>query len=207
MLMEILLLVSALCVDEFVASIAYGSDRIRIPWKEVVLINSICSLCLGLALAFGGVLNNLIPEHLTKAVCVLSLLLLGIIKLLDYSIKQYINHHCGVRKDIRFTFSKLCFIVSIYGNPTCADQDHSKELSVREAAFLALAMSIDSLVAGTLAALMQIGIWKTAAAAFLVGILSMYGGQLLGKKIAAQSRRDLSWMSGALFLILAISKV
>lgn len=206
-MLEILLLVSALCVDEFVASIAYGSDRIRIPWREVAMINGICSLCLGVALAFGSVLNTLIPQHLTRGICFFSLLLLGAVKLLDYSIKQYINRHCDVRKDIRFSFSKLCFIVSIYGNPTCADQDHSKELSPREALFLALAMSIDSLVAGTLAALMEIGIGRTMAAAFGVGVLSMYGGQAFGRKIASRCRWDLSWMSGALFLVLAFTKL
>lgn len=205
--MEIFLLVLALCVDEFVASIAYGSNKIQISWKEIVLINGICSLCLCAALAFGGILDTLIPRHLTKGICVVSLMILGIVKLLDYSMKQYINRHCGIQRDIRFSFSRLCFIIRIYGNPVCADRDHSKKLSVKEAVFFALAMSIDSLIAGTLAALMQIGIWKTAAAAFGVGVLAIYAGQLLGRKIASWSEKDLSWMSGLLFLILAVTKI
>ncbi len=205
--MEIFLLVLALCVDEFVASIAYGSNQIRISFKRIALVNGICSLCLCGALAFGGILNTWIPEHLTKTVCIVSLMLLGIVKLLDYSIKQYINRHCGVHRDIHFSFSSLCFIIRIYGNPVCADQDHSKELSAKEAVFFALAMSIDSLVAGTLAALMQVGIGRTVAAAFVVGVLSMYGGQILGRKIASWSKRDLSWMSGFFFLVLAITKM
>lgn len=205
--MEIFLFVLALCVDEFVASIAYGSNKIQISWKEIVLINGICSLCLCAALAFGGILDALIPRHLTKGICVVSLMILGIVKLLDYSMKQYINRHCGMQRDIRFSFSRLCFIIRIYGNPVCADRDHSKELSVKEAVFFALAMSIDSLIAGTLAALMQIGIWEAAAAAFGVGVLAMYAGQLLGRKIASWSEKDLSWMSGLLFLILAVTKI
>ena len=205
--MEIFLLVLALCVDGFVASIAYGSNQIHIAFKRIALINGICSLCLCGALAFGGILNTWIPEHLAKTVCTVSLLLLGIIKLLDYSIKQYINGHCGVHRDIRFSFSSLSFIIQIYGNPVCADQDQSKELSAKEAVFFALAMSMDSLVAVTLAAFMRIGIGRTAAAAFTVGVLSMYGGQLLGRKLASWGKRDLSWMSGLFFLVLAVTKM
>lgn len=206
-MLEIFLLVIALCVDEFVASIAYGTDRIQIRFKEAAFMNLICALCLGLALGLGTILHALVPESLTKAICFVSLLMLGLVKLLDYSIKKYINRHCNVRKDISFSFSKLKFIVSIYGDPTSADQDHSKILSAKEAVFLALAMSIDSLIAGTLAAFMQVEIWKTVLAAFCVGILAMYAGQMSGRKLASLCKWDLSWMSGVLFLVLAFTKV
>lgn len=206
-MLEIFLLVIALCVDTFVASIAYGTDRIQIRFREIALMNAVCSLFLGLALGFGTVLRVLIPETLTKAVCFVSLLVLGMVKLLDYSIKKYINHHCDVHKDIHFSFSRLRFIISIYGDPVCADQDHSKTLSPKEAVFLAMAMSIDSLIAGTLAAFMEVNIWQTMAAAFVIGVAAIYAGQLLGRKIASRCKWDLSWMSGVLFLVLAFTKV
>ena len=136
-MLQILVLCLALCMDEFVASIAYGAGGISINWKETGVMNGICSACLGAALCFGTVLQAIVPEDLTKAVCFTSLFILGAIRLADSLIKNYINHNCEVHKDIHFSFSQLKFIISIYGNPTAADSDHSHTLSMRETVFLA----------------------------------------------------------------------
>ena len=45
-MLQILVLCLALCMDEFVASIAYGADGISINWKETGVMNGICSACL-----------------------------------------------------------------------------------------------------------------------------------------------------------------
>lgn len=206
-MLQILILVLALCMDTFVASIAYGANKIDIAWKKVFFMNGICSGCLGLALGVGGIIESLVPETFTKAVCCTSLLLLGLVKLSDFLIKKYINSHCALRKNISFSFSGLQVIVSIYGDPMAADWDRSQSLSWKESAFLAFAMSIDSLVAGTLAAFMKVPLGMTVAAAFVMGVTVMYGGMYLGKRLAAKCGCDLSWISGCLFIALALSKM
>ena len=206
-MLQILVLCLALCMDEFVASIAYGAGGISINWKETGVMNGICSACLGAALCFGTVLQAIVPEDLTKAVCFTSLFILGAIRLADSLFKNYINHNCEVHKDIHFSFSQLKFIISIYGNPTAADSDHSHTLSMRETVFLAFAMSIDSLVAGTFAAFLQLNILLTMLVAFLVGVGAMYAGQLFGRKIASRLNLNLSWLSGVMFILLAFSKL
>ena len=206
-MLQILVLCLALCMDEFVASIAYGAGGISINWKENGCLNGICSACLGAALCFGTVLQAMVPEELTKAVCFTSLFILGAIRLADSLIKNYINHHCEVRKDIHFSFSQLKFIISIYGNPTAADSDHSHTLSMRETVFLAFAMSIDSLVAGTFAAFLRLNILLTMLSVFLIGMCAMSVGQMFGRKVVSRLRWDLAWLSGVLFIILAFSKL
>lgn len=204
---EILILVLALSLDTFVASIAYGANKVNVSWRKIFFMNGICAGCLGTALCIGGLIDNLVPETLTKAVCCTSLFLLGAIKLLDSLIKRYINTHCQVEKNIHFTISGLQIIVNIYGDPLAADWDQSKSLSWKETAFLAFAMSIDSLVAGTLAAFMRVSIPATAAAAFGVGVAVMYLGMFLGRRLTSRCRCDLSWVSGCLFIFLAVSKI
>lgn len=206
-MLEILLLVTALSMDTFVASLAYGANEMHITWKEVLLINGICAGCLGAALCLGTVIDSFVPETLTKGICFVSLLLLGIVKLLDYGIKKVINSKCGLHKDIRFNVSKLHFIITIYGNPMAADKDASRSLSMKEAVFLAFAMSLDSLIAGTLAAFLKIHILLTIGSDLFMGILMMCLGLFLGGKMAARSNRDLSWLGGVLFLFLAFTKV
>ena len=100
---------------------------------------------------------------------VFSLLFLGCLKLTDSSIRQYLRHHKEVRKDIHFTFSQLRFIINIYSDPMEADADQSHCLSWKEAIFFSLAMSIDSLIAGTMAAFLKISVPLTVAATFAMG--------------------------------------
>ena len=88
-------------------------------------MNGICSACLGAALCFGTALTAVVPENLTKGYMLPpAFSSWSAIRLADSLIKNYINHHYEVRKDIHFSFSQLQFIISIYGNPTAADSDH-----------------------------------------------------------------------------------
>lgn len=203
---HILILVLALCMDTFVASMAYGANKVQISWEKIVSMNVICSGCLGFALIAGGLLDEIIPQGLTRLVCFISLFLLGIIKLLDYSIKKLINRNAVLAKGIAFSFSGLKVIINIYGDPMAADLDHSQSLSWKEIVFLSFAMSIDSLIAGALSAFLKIPVGLTAGTALIMGIAVMYAGLFLGRRLADRFSYDLSWISGVLFLILAFTK-
>lgn len=207
MMRDILILVMALCVDTFVASVAYGAERLRISAMKVFAVNGICSGCLGAALLLGGVINGLVPEELTKGIAFSCLLLLGVVKLMDYLIKRYINNHVNVHKDLTFSVSGLSIIINIYGNPLAADWDHSKSLSWKETVMFSFAMSIDSLLAGTLSGFLMIPPLLTTVTAFVIGIAVMYIGLFLGRQLALLKNWDLSWISGVLFLILAFGKL
>jgi putative sporulation protein YtaF len=204
---EIIILVLALCMDTFVASIAYGANKISISWIKIVAINGICSLCLGIALFAGSFIDRLIPGNVTKGAAFVCLLFLGIVRLMDYAIKKYINSHVSIHKDLTFSISGLSIIINIYGNPMAADWDQSKSLSWKEIVLLSFAMSIDSFVAGTLSGFLQIPVGMTVLVSMIMGIVVMYAGLFLGRKVAAEKNWDLSWLSGVLFMILAFSKL
>ena len=80
-------------------------------------------------------------------------------------------------------------------------------LSMKEAAFFGLAMSIDSLTAGTFAAFLHLPAGFTLAVCFLFGLAALAGGQCLGRRLASRSRRDFSWAGGLLFLALAFGRL
>lgn len=204
---NIFILVLALSTDTFVASIAYGANRVGISWIKVIAANVICSGCLGAALLFGNVIDNFVPETFAKGAGFSCLFFLGVMKLLDYTIKKYINSHVHIHKDLTFSVSGLSIIINIYGNPMAADWDDSKTLSWKETVMFSFAMSIDSLVAGALSGFLMINPGFAALAALLVGIAVMYTGLFLGKRLAALRGWDLSWLSGVLFLFLAFSKL
>lgn len=67
-MIEIFLLVSALCVDEMVASMAYGADGIKLGIRQILLMNLVCSSFLGVSLGAGTLFSGLIQEQTARAV-------------------------------------------------------------------------------------------------------------------------------------------
>lgn len=206
MLLNIFLLVFALCLDTLVASIAYGTNRIRISHGQIALFNGICCMCLGLSLSFGSLLDRTIPEALTKSICFYSLLFLGCMKLVDASLRRYLRCHKNMHKNASFHFSHLRLIIDIYSDPMEADTNQDECLSWKEVVFFSLAMSVDSLVTGMMAAFLKISVFATVLCAFLVGECFTYLGLFLGRKISRHCPRDLSWLGGALLILLAVLK-
>ena len=138
MFLNIFLLVFALCLDTFVASAAYGTNQVHLSAGQIAVINGICSLCLGVSLMFGTLLDSWIPESFTRGICFISLMLLGFLKLADSSIKRYLRRHRQLNKNIRFSFSQLRFIINIYSDPLEADADESHDLTWKEVIFFFL---------------------------------------------------------------------
>lgn len=183
MLLNIFLLVSALCLDTFVASVAYGINQVTLTKAQTAVINGICSLCLCASLLFGTFLDSLIPESFTKEICFFSMLALGCFKLIQSAL-----HPCP------------------YETSENAGDVPALFLSWREVIFFSFAMSLDSLIAGTMAAFLKISVLLTTAAAFLMGELFTYAGLYLGNRISRRFPKDLSWAGGILFIIIAVLK-
>lgn len=153
--LEALLLVVALSLDAFVASFAYGAQRIRIPYSSAAIISVICTAMLAVSLLAGSLLRPFLPQSLTKGLCFAILFLLGLVKLCDSTIKTLIRKHKRMHRQVSFSLFSLKFILDVYADPEKADRDGSRELSPAEAASLAVALSLDGLAVGFGAALMR----------------------------------------------------
>lgn len=206
-LLESVVLALALSMDTFVASFAYGSSRTQIPMKSVQTINAVCCSFLALALLLGTALKQVIPAAATSGICFTVLLLLGLVKLLDSVIKSLIRKYNGFNKEIKFSMLNLKFILNLYANPEDADVDDSKVISPAEAASLAVALSLDGLVVGMGAALGHINGWVVLGCAFVANTLAIVLGCAVGRRVAHAIKFDLSWLSGAFLLVLAVMKL
>ena len=69
---------SALSIDAFAASFAYGSNKIKIPFLSAQIINLICTGILALSLLIGSLVKQLIPAWLTAVLCFALLFILGL---------------------------------------------------------------------------------------------------------------------------------
>ena len=201
------MLVTALTMDAFVASFAYGTHKIKIPFLSVVVINLISSGVLSVSLLLGSTIRPYLPKHLTSWFCFGLLLILGLVKLFDSSIKRAIQKNGGQQREIEFSAFDLNFILKIYADPPKADIDQSYTLTPTEAVSLAVAVSLDGLAVGFGAGLAQLNAVVVLLLSFLTGILAVLLGALMGRKVVERCSLDLSWISGILLIILAVMKL
>ncbi|WP_129723183.1 sporulation membrane protein YtaF [Xylanivirga thermophila] len=206
-MLETLLLVAVLSIDAFVASIAYGTSKIKVPIKSIVIINVVCSAFLGLSLFLGSVIKHFIPENITIIISFFILLFLGIYYLFESIVKSNLRKKSRPSKMVKFRVFDLQFIINIYVDETRADVDNSKYLSSKEAFYLAVALSLDSLAVGFGSSLVDINYIQILILSLVFGMIAVWSGLLLGRTFVEKSRIDLSWLSGVLLIILAILKL
>lgn len=206
-IIEAVMLAVALSTDALVASFAYGSNKIKIPFSSVQVINVACTSILAVSLLLGGVVRQYVPQEMTKVICFCILIVLGIAKLMDSTIKSIIKNHTNLSKQIKFSMFNLNFILLLYANPEQADVDSSKVLSPDEAVSLAIALSLDGLAVGFGAAIGYVNILTVVAASLVFGTVAVILGCYLGNRLAGKTALDLSWLGGVLLIVLAFLKL
>lgn len=205
--METILLVLTLSLDSFVASVAYGSNKIKIPFSSILIINTICSLFLGFSIFFGSQVKKILPENTTLIISFLILMLLGIYYLCEGIFKGYLSGKSDLNSKVKLKLFDIWFIVDIYVDETKADFNHSKNLDAKEAIYLATALSLDSLAVGFGSSLSNINYLNVVFLSLFFGIFSIWGGLLVGKTIMEKSKLNLSWLAGIMLITLAVLKL
>ncbi|MDO5038670.1 sporulation membrane protein YtaF [Clostridium sp.] len=206
--MEILILVFSLVIDSFVASIAYGADKIKIPNLSVIIINVVSCAMLAISLLLGNYLENIMPKFLPKYISFFIFVCLGIYKLFEVFFKKYISNFSKLDKPLTFKLFDFKFALTVYIDETKADFDKSKKISIKESIYLALALSIDSLAVGFGASFLSISPLLLLIACFLLGILAIKLGCYIGSNVLKkQTNTDLSWLSGICLLLIAFLKL
>ncbi len=200
-------LAAALSLDAFVACFAYGSEKIRIPFLSAQVISCVCTGIIGISLLAGTLARGWISQGLTTFLCFFLLFLLGLSKLLDSFTKAFFRRHSEFNREVRFRMLNLRFVLSLYADPQKADRDHSKTISPKEAAALAVALSLDGGVVGFGAALGQLSFWCVLLCSLFLETLAVLLGARLGNRAAKKLPFNLSWLGGALLLLLAFSKL
>ena len=206
-IIESFLLVSALSMDAFVSSFAYGTNKIKIPFKSVAVIAIVCSSFLAVSIFLASFLNSFISEEITRILAFSILFLLGLAKFFDSTIKLYIKRHNQLNKELNFSVFNLQFMLNVYANPEEADINASKTLSPKEAVYLAIALSVDGLAVGFGAGLVAVNHLLVILFAFIADTIALTLGCRLGNKVVEKTVLNLSWLSGIVLIGLAFLKL
>ena len=204
---EAFMLVMALTADTIVSGFAYGAKKIKIPFTSATIISVVCSAILAVSLFLGRFIGGILPSGLASAICFAVLLILGISKIFDSGIKNIIRKHNGLNKKVEFSAFNLGFILNIYANPEEADKDRSNALSPIEALSLAVALSLDGLAVGLGAGMSSVNTLIVVVLSLIINMAGIMFGSFVGNRIARKIRFDLSWLSGALLILLAVMKL
>ncbi|MGL4571111.1 MAG: sporulation membrane protein YtaF [Clostridium sp.] len=205
--MEAIILVFSLVIDSFVASIAYGADKIKIPNIYIIIMNIISAGILAASLFLGNYLEGVLPSYLPKIISFAIFLTLGIYKLFEGFFKRFMNKFYNSTKPLTFKLFDFKFALEVYLDEKKADFDKSKNISLKESIYLALALSIDSLAVGFGASFINVNSLFMIITCFLFGIISIKLGSFIGKKIIPSSNSNLSWVSGLCLLLIAFLKL
>jgi len=202
-----LLLVSSLCIDSFVASMAYGTSKIRIPFISTIIINLVCTSTLACSLLIGSIFKSFLPGNLPVVLGFLLLMALGIYRLFEYVFKSYISKCSKSDSPLTFKIFDFQFVLQVYADEIKADFDNSKCLNIKESFYLALALSLDSLAVGVGSSLGNINYIQVLILCFFIGIIAVSFGVFLGRKFAQKLHFEFSWLSGVLLIVLAIIRI
>ena len=205
---EAALLAVVVSIDAFAASFAYGCKKIKIPMVSMQIITFICAFTIGISFLLGSVLVQYIPEWLATGLSFSILFTIGLIKLFDSITKAIIRKHTQFNKEINLSIFNFRLVLRLYADPEAADMDVSKTISPREAALLALALSLDGLAVGLGAAMIGINGWAVVLFTLITGFAALLLGTWLGNKAADTTRvNNISWVAGVILIGLAVEKL
>lgn len=168
-------------MDTLATGFTYGIINIKVPLRHAVAINIICSISVGLALFIGYIAGHYIPTAVTLYLGVGILVFIGLYKLIQY----FINKRNGI-------------VPATY------------QIKWPETITLAILLSIDGFAAGIGAAIHNASLafcLLSLVFSFITDIVFFTIGFKIGSKITQKTRFDLSWLSGAVLIILGAIKL
>ena len=132
---------------------------------------------------------------------------LGIYYLFESIVKSYLQKRSKIDRNVKFKLFNVWIIINIYIDETKADLDNSKNLSSKEALYLASALSLDSLAIGFGSSLGNINYIHVILLSLIFGMIAIWSGLFIGKNLAKKSKINLSWLAGIILIILAFLKL
>ena len=176
--LAILLFALSANVDNFLAALTYGARNIRISTAENLLVAGITGGFTLVCMLAGGAAARLLPGRLPGLVGGALMVLLGV-----WGIAQTLRPR--VKKPARPKQARRS-LERLLDAPETADADGSGVIERKEAAVLALALSINNAGLGLGASIAGIAPWLTAAVTAAVSFAAIGGGCLTGRRWTAR---------------------
>lgn len=211
MFIHYVILALSVSIDSLGIGITYGLKNTTITNISKIILFIMSILITTFSIYFGKFLNNILPTYFTNYIGSFLLIFIGL-----WIVYQALNKEKKVNKKIsqvrsyEFIIKSLGITIQILRNPIYSDLDNSKKIDTKEALYLGLALSIDSISVGICSSAIGFSsiIFPFLVATFQLFFLSI--GGFLGKKINnISSIPENIWnvLSGILLICIGISKL
>ena len=177
--------VLVISLDLFACGFGYGTGKNRVPPTKIFVINLMGTVVIGAGLFFGYFLSPHIDCTITEWLSFGILFCFGFLKLAQWLLTKFRN----TKKE----------------NP--AQPTDIKAFTWRETFILGIALSLDGFAVGFGATIATMGLPFIIAAIVLSLVtdpLVFALGQKIGGKVKERIHLDLSWLSGAILIVIAI---
>lgn len=202
---NVLLFLFAVSVDSLSAGFAYGTSKVHIKPLAAFFLVFIPSVSITVMVRVGSFLFSLIPVSLFSVLSFLLLFFMGCEKLLESLIRHLARKHASAVGNWACRIKQLNIIFTIYFSPEDANKQDVQVLSAKEALFLSLALSLDSILASMAFSCQPPSLPLFFLLAVLFHFLLFGFGFLAGLQVSRKFSIDLSWLSGLFLLLLALS--
>lgn len=204
---ESILLVLLLCIDSFVVSFGYGTNNIKLPFKSIAIITTVCSFILGISLFLGVIISNILSPSSTAIICFSILFIIGSLRLFESVLKIYLRKKSINSSKYTFNIFDVKFHIDMSVAKECLDNKKTRIVETKEAFSIAIACSLDSMAIGFGAALVGVNYLQVIILSLIFNSFILFFASFLGRKINEKANLNLSWISGLLLIILAFMKL
>lgn len=184
-------LVVVLSMDAFAAGLSYGIEKVHVPFISLFIIALLSGSMLTASMIAGDFLLRLIPANLTKGISFLVLFVLSLYKFYD----TLPSLHTKKRGLTTGNISQK------------VNQDDKSLLSLKEAALLAFALSIDNISAGLCTGTIPIPDIILLLLTSAIHFMSMRTGLLAGVYLSGKKSHNFTWLGAAILMLLAFCRL
>ncbi|WP_122788592.1 manganese efflux pump [Intestinibacillus sp. Marseille-P6563] len=201
------LLVFLMSCDALFACLALGAQRITVEPRARLVLAGVGTGCLAFSFLASQALLLLLPDPLFHYISCGALLAIALCCLFEAGCKRLSDRLAAAATPLTFHLHGLRVVLQIYAETARADADRSGSLSPTEAFWLAVPLSLDSLLTG-----LSISVTPQTAAGLLLfsllcGLLATWAGEKIGKRLGHAAGQSASLVSGVLLLIIALCKL
>ena len=208
-----ILLAISVSIDSLGIGITYGIRNTKIFISSKIILFILSILITSLAVFLGGLIRSIVPNNFTNYVGLFILIFLGIWIIYQSFKKENENSISTVykkKKSYNFIIKSLGITIKIIRDPISSDLDGSQKIDWKEAFYLGIALSLDSIGVGIGSSIvgLNFNLFPILVASFQLIFLSF--GILLGKKIISSvslPKNIWSIISGILLIIIGLCKL
>ena len=212
MLLTCLLLALSVSIDSFGIGITYGLRNTKISILPKILLFIISVFFTTFSIFLGNLLTDILPKNYVKLIGSILLFFISFIIIYQAIKKDNKNTILSTNKEPKiysFIIKFLGITIKIIRDPKSSDLDNSKTIDWKEAIFLGIALSIDSIGVGIGGSIIGVNsfLFPILVASFQLIFLSL-GKNISVKIFKLYKLPENIWsiISGILLIIIAIFK-